>query len=104
MTTPPPPIYVIDTTTDIKTQVPSKIVKYCESFTSLDAYKQNNGYDNLRLYDCYLYNMGHYGFTPANHTQDHQREKKSSESERTNDFGRSMDDDGGDRTSHTFVF
>lgn len=97
MTTPPPPVYITDVMTNIKTEVPSDIVKYCESFTSLDAYKQNNGYDNLRLYDCYLYNMGHYGFKPD-------REKKSLESERTNDFGRSMDDDGGDRTSHTFVF
>ncbi len=97
MTTPPPPIYITDVITNVKTQVPSKIVKYCESFTRLDAYTENNSYNELRLYDCYLYNMGFYGFRP-------EWQEDISGPERTDDFKRNMDDDGRDRTSHTFVF
>ena len=96
-TPPPPPVYITDVITNVKSEVPSDIVKYCESFTSLDAHAQNNGYNSLRLYDCYLYNMGLYGYKP-------EWQRNTSEPEGTDAFKRSMDDDGGNRTSHTFVF
>ena len=93
--TPPPPIHIItDHLTMTRIRVPVDVVSHCESFTMLDAHAENNDYDSLRLYDCFLYKMGYYGDTP-------QQQKKSAGSA---DFRTSMDDDGRDRTSHTFVF
>ncbi len=52
---PPPPIYIVNPTTYIRTEVPQEIVSYCDYFT-YDADRTE-----LRYYDCIYMNMGYYG-------------------------------------------
>lgn len=49
-------------------EVPPAIVRYCENYTMLDRHHDS---ENLRLIDCYWYNMGYYGDGPRPHMQEY---------------------------------
>jgi len=55
------PIIITEPITWQKIEVPQKIVQHCAKFTMLDPYDTNQlSINNLRLLDCYWYNMNYY--------------------------------------------
>jgi hypothetical protein len=41
-------------------QVPQHIVQKCMDFTLVDPYKKMSHIDELRITDCFMFNMGRY--------------------------------------------
>jgi len=59
------PVFVDDPNTWTKIEVPQEIVRTCKDFTLVDPYNDDNTVsEELRLIDCYWYNMGYYDTPP----------------------------------------
>lgn len=54
------PIYIQEPITWREIEVPQEIIQHCSEFTQLNPYDIDNLTDELRLLDCYWYNMDYY--------------------------------------------